>query len=241
MTRTGNITEMENRLNRAIEATEELRSALDKFKSVQADIAALNDYYGSPQWFRDRDDDSAGKLPANLHRGVLTEDSIYNMLTDVNELMKDMDSIKERSSLSFEVSCGAVVYTRQRSDIKYVIVKSNEGNYGFPKGHVEKDESETETALREIYEETGLSVFLHPNFRAIDEYPLPEKPGEIKRVVYFVGEYSGQTIRHQAEELSEARLMDYDEAMELLSFDSSRRILQEADDFLRGEYIPTVF
>lgn len=59
-----------------------------------------------------------------------------------------------------EKSCGAIVYTCENSTIKYVIIRSKEGIYGFPKGHIEGTEGEIETALREISEETGLTVRL---------------------------------------------------------------------------------
>ena len=45
-----------------------------------------------------------------------------------------------------EKSCGAVVFTRTGSDIRYLIIQSKEGIYGFPKGHVEDDETEQQTA-----------------------------------------------------------------------------------------------
>ncbi|MDD6187999.1 MAG: NUDIX domain-containing protein [Clostridiales bacterium] len=134
--------------------------------------------------------------------------------------------------MTYEVSCGAVVFTRAAGQIKYVIIKSTEGWYGFPKGHVEPGETEAETALREIYEETGLKVTILPGFRTTDEHGLPKKPGVIKRVIYFAAEYSGQEIRRQEEELSEAKLMSFDEAMSVFQFESSRRILREAHDFL---------
>jgi bis(5'-nucleosidyl)-tetraphosphatase len=50
---------------------------------------------------------------------------------------------------------GAIVYTRINNVIKYVLVQQLEGFYGFPKGHIEQNETEVETALREIYEEVG--------------------------------------------------------------------------------------
>ena len=68
-----------------------------------------------------------------------------------------------------EKSCGAVVFTRTDAGIRYVIIQSLEGYYGFPKGHCEKGESEEETALREVYEETGLRVRIIPGFRYVDE------------------------------------------------------------------------
>ena len=72
--------------------------------------------------------------------------------------------------MKIEKSCGAVVFTRVNGEIKYLLIKSVTGFYGFPKGHVEIGESETQTALREIFEEVGLRVRLIPDFRREDEY-----------------------------------------------------------------------
>ncbi|MBR2328953.1 MAG: NUDIX domain-containing protein, partial [Clostridia bacterium] len=98
--------------------------------------------------------------------------------------------------------------------------------------HTEELESEEETALREILEETGLKVTLLPGFKTVDEHGIPNKPEIIKRCIYFAAEYSGQEIQRQDEELSEALLMSYDEAMGVFQFESSRRILKEVNDFL---------
>lgn len=66
--------------------------------------------------------------------------------------------------MTTEKSCGAIIYTKEHGDIQYIIIRSKEGIYGFPKGHTEGNESETETALREVAEETGLTVRLIPGF-----------------------------------------------------------------------------
>ena len=134
--------------------------------------------------------------------------------------------------MTYEVSCGAVVFTRVGSGLRYVIVRSLEGYYGFPKGHVEGTETEEEAAFREILEETGLSVRFVPGFRTTDEHIIPNKPGVMKRIIYFLGEYEGQEVHFQEEELLEAPLLSYEEAMERFQFESSRRILKEANDFL---------
>lgn len=136
--------------------------------------------------------------------------------------------------MEYEVSCGAVVFTRKNNEILYVIVKSNEGYYGFPKGHVKENETEEQTALREIREETGLEVRIIPGFKTVDEHPLPKKAGVIKRVIYFAAEYDGQNINYQKEELLGAYLMTYEEAMGVFQFKSSKRVLSEADDFIRS-------
>jgi len=77
---------MERRMNRAAAAVKRLTAALDKWEDAQEDIAALNQYYGSDLWKQDFADDEAGLLPADLKRGVLSEDGIWNLLVDVREL-----------------------------------------------------------------------------------------------------------------------------------------------------------
>ena len=232
MTQIENITRMENRLNALQAAVNELSAAAEKYAALQADFDLLSEYYGSKQWFRDFDDSNSGKLPPDLPCGVLSEDAVYDLIADDHRMLDIMQEIIRKSEMSYETSCGAVVFTRVDGGIKYVIIRSTEGWYGFPKGHVEGSETEEETALREIAEETGLNVTLLPGFRTIDEHGLPNKPDVIKRVIYFAAEYSGQDILRQEEELSEAALMSYDEAMNAFQFESSRRILREVNDFL---------
>ena len=135
-------------------------------------------------------------------------------------------------SLQYEKSCGAVVFTHSNGGIKYVIIQSLEGYYGFPKGHMEAGETEVETALREIYEETGLQVHILDGFHCEDEHPIPSKPGVMKRIVYFAAEYENQQLRHQPEELMSVMLMTFEEAMDSFQWESSRRILREVADFL---------
>lgn len=80
------IKQMELRLERAAAAVMELSAALDKYESVQEDIKILGEYYGSDEWKHDYADDEAGLFPASLKRGVLSEDGIWNLLSDSREL-----------------------------------------------------------------------------------------------------------------------------------------------------------
>ena len=138
-------------------------------------------------------------------------------------------------SVKTEKSCGAVVFTREGGETRYVIIRSPEGVYGYPKGHVEPGETEEQTALREIWEETGLSVTLVPGFRTEDSHALVRegRPDVTKYIVYFLAEYNGQDLRAQEGEVSAIALMTYEEAMAAFQFESSRRILREADAFLK--------
>jgi tRNA nucleotidyltransferase (CCA-adding enzyme) len=132
-----------------------------------------------------------------------------------------------------EKSCGAIVYTKERGNIEYVIIRSKEGIYGFPKGHMEENESEIETALREVAEEVGLTVTLISEFRLEDTYTF-SRNGEIRRkhIVYFLGEYSAQTPTAQETELNGVYLMNYETAMSSFQFESSKRLLKDAHNFL---------
>ena len=86
------IRKMERRLNGASAAVKRLEAALDKWEAVQEDIAALEEYYGSNLWKQDFADDEAGLLPANLKRGVLSEDAVWNLLTACKELKERLGS-----------------------------------------------------------------------------------------------------------------------------------------------------
>ena len=134
--------------------------------------------------------------------------------------------------MNYEKSCGAIVFTKVDSCIKYLLIQNLEGIYGFPKGHVEEGESEIETALREVYEETGVKINLIDGFRTEDEHIIPKKRNTMKKIVYFLGEYEDQTINFQKEEISSVKLVDYETALSLFQFESSKRILKEANDFL---------
>jgi len=80
------IKQMEQQLDRTSAAIMELSAALDKYQEVQAALTILSKYYGSETWKQDYADDEAGRLPKGLKRGVLSEDAVWNVLTDSHEL-----------------------------------------------------------------------------------------------------------------------------------------------------------
>ena len=82
MKQTDRINSMEQHMERASSAIINFSAALDKYIEAQQSIAALSDYYGSDEWKQDFADDEAGLLPADLKRGVLSEDGIYDVLSD---------------------------------------------------------------------------------------------------------------------------------------------------------------
>ncbi len=74
------IIEMEAILNRATEIMDDLEKTMEEYVAYQAEINRLEAYYTSRQWKEDYAADEEGSLPADLRRGVLSEDAVYNML-----------------------------------------------------------------------------------------------------------------------------------------------------------------
>ena len=93
MKQTDRINSMEQHMERASSAIISFSAALDKYIEAQQSIVALSDYYGSDEWKQDFADDEAGLLPADLKRGVLSEDGIWNLLADNRELMNRMREV----------------------------------------------------------------------------------------------------------------------------------------------------
>ena len=100
-----------------------------------------------------------------------------------------------------EKSCGAVVYRYNNEVLEVLLIRHRfGGHWSFPKGHVEEGENEFQTALREVKEETNLSIRLREGFRESVEY-FP-KPYIKKQVVDFLGLSLGDTAKRQEEEIS---------------------------------------
>jgi len=137
--------------------------------------------------------------------------------------------------MTWEYSCGAVVFTRAKGQILFVIVQEQAGAYSFPKGHMENGETEPETARREVFEEIGLNPVFLPGFREEDEYDLAEKPGTRKRVTYFLAEYQDEPLVPREGEIRGIQLLPYDQALRCFEHEGTRAVLTKALAFLTAQ------
>lgn len=94
-------------------------------------------------------------------------------------------------------SCGVIPYRLNGKIPEFLILLQTNSCWSFPKGHMEPFESETETALRELREETGLTATLDLTLRAVSEYRVSQLTK--KQVVLFPGEVRGSVIPSEAE------------------------------------------
>ena len=124
--------------------------------------------------------------------------------------------------MKFEKSCGAIIFDNE----KVLILQQTAGHWGFPKGHVEAGESEIETAKREIKEETNLDVEIIVKYRYSEKYSPLE--GVEKEVVYFLAHKTGGEVKAQEGEVQQIEWLDYNEAIERLTFENSKELLKIA-------------
>lgn len=129
-----------------------------------------------------------------------------------------------------EKSCGAVVWRNMDGERQYLLVRHNRGHWSFPKGHVEGQETEPETAAREIWEETGLSAEIDTGFRHVVTYA--PKPGTVKDVVFFTAVPSGGTEHPQESEISQLGWFGFQEAARQVTYATDEDILMAAEAYL---------
>lgn len=132
-------------------------------------------------------------------------------------------------------SCGYVAYKQIGNKNFYLIIKGKNGDVGFPKGHTEQGESEMQTAIRELMEETGVRVEHIDGFRRQIEYKLPRVPDAIKQTVYFLGRCVTEKIIIQETEVAKAGFMSYESALEALTFEETKKILTDAEAFINSK------
>ena len=126
-----------------------------------------------------------------------------------------------------EKSCGAIVYRRFHGNIEILLIKHiNSGHWSFPKGHVEPDETETESAKREIKEETSLDVMIDPTFRETVTYS--PRRDTVKVVVYFLAKARNVNFVPQEGEIAEIRWVDLAHAVNLLTYENDKTIVAKA-------------
>lgn len=129
-----------------------------------------------------------------------------------------------------EKSCGAVIYKEEDGERKYLVLKMRKGHFSMCKGHMEGTETEKQTALREIGEETNLTVDIDTRFRRVITYS--PYPGCMKDVVYFVAKTDGEGVRPQESEVSACIFLTLEEAKKTLSHKSDFDVLAAADKYL---------
>ena len=127
----------------------------------------------------------------------------------------------------FEKSCGALVVRREGDNFYILMIRHKAGgNRSFPKGHVEGNETEYETALREVMEETSSRIAIVSDFRATVNYR--PSPGVMKEVVYFLAFTTSADIKAREGEIAEVEWVPLDKAEECLAHENDKTVFRAA-------------
>ncbi len=132
-----------------------------------------------------------------------------------------------------ERSAGAVVFRKEKKVLYYLLLHYKVGHWDFPKGNIEKGEELTETARREIEEETGIGdVKLIQGFKEKINYFYQRGGKKIyKTVVFFLAETKTKEIKLSFEHIG-FEWLPYKEALDKLTFKNPKEILKKANEFL---------
>ena len=137
--------------------------------------------------------------------------------------------------MSYEKSCGAVVFRKYHGNIELLLIKHVVGgHWSFPKGHVEAGETEEQTALREIKEETGIDVELITTFREVVSYS--PKRDTTKDVIYFLGKAKNFQYTPQEEEIAQIKWVEINLAHSFLTYDNDKQLVNKAKPIIRDLY-----
>ena len=131
---------------------------------------------------------------------------------------------KLNDNFEYENSCGAIVFNENTE--KILLVKMHNGNWGFPKGHIEKDETKEETAIREVLEETNVRIKIIPDFEREIKYIPNEKT--IKKVTIFMGITQDEEVTIDTSEIEDFKWCTYEEALKLVTYKLQKDVLENA-------------
>lgn len=128
-----------------------------------------------------------------------------------------------------EKSCGIVLFYQENEQILFLLLHYPGGHWDFVKGHIEPEEEETATALRELQEETGIErADLLGDFREpISYYYKREGKLSHKEVVFFLAESKEKNIKLSHEHKG-YKWLPYEEAKKSLTFENAKNLLEKA-------------
>lgn len=148
-----------------------------------------------------------------------------------------MEQGKERKQvMQYARSVGVIVFCTFDIGIKYLLIKHSKGHWAFPKGHMEEGETDIDTALRELEEETGLKGvrLINNEFFLSEEYIFKHGNDLIhKRVDYFIAESISYSVRIDGVEISDIGWYDLKTASQTLTFRKSKDILLKTAEIIK--------
>lgn len=147
----------------------------------------------------------------------------------------------KKSRARREASAGGVVFRMAGGEPLFLLIRDSYGNWGFPKGHLERGEHAETAALREVMEETGLRALTLVGPVSTIQWWF-RLHGDLihKSCQYFLMETDVERTKPQASEgISDCRWMTGDEALDVIPHENAREVLRQARDLVSARRTPT--
>jgi len=141
-----------------------------------------------------------------------------------------------RTRASREVSAGGVVYRVEDGRALFLLIRDSYRNWGFPKGHLEKNELPEAAALREVSEETGLTDLAVRGELATIDWHFRFRGKLIHKICHFflMESENAATSPQREEGITACKWVPIDEALALISYANAREVLQRAAETVGG-------
>ena len=141
-----------------------------------------------------------------------------------------------------ETSVGAFIYKIENNEILFLLVYSKRNNeWGFPKGHIEPNETEIETAKREIKEETGITnLTFVKDFRCCDTYKIKGTLSSTKNriidknVIYYLASTKEDFKGSVDDEIGQHNWLKFEDCIKYLKYEKQKELIRKAFLFLNG-------
>ena len=152
--------------------------------------------------------------------------------------------LKDDSGLYDEVSAGIILVNNisDHNSEEILLLRHTAGHWDFPKGNIEQGETELDSAIRELMEETGITRFrIMPNFRYAITYRYRRNQRIIlKKVTLFLGTTDLKIVTLSNEHI------DYtwehiDKAYEIVKYKNAKRILVNVKKFIQIDITRMIF
>jgi len=132
-----------------------------------------------------------------------------------------------------DFSVGVIVFHKKSEKIEYLILKHKQGHWTFSKGHPETGEKKSDTALRELHEETGITdlELVHDETLLKENYEFRNKKEKlvIKSVDYFMAEAKDKNVRIDGKEILDYKWCSFQSALNTITFNESKNLLRKAN------------
>ena len=128
-----------------------------------------------------------------------------------------------------KISSMAIVIAKKEKNLKALLL-NNDGEWVFPKGHLEANETELDAAIRELYEESNVKVNAQESIGQVDEYKFyfsGENAVKVIKVFAFIINDEREITYNKNEGFIDGKWVEVDDALKMLKHNDAKNALEK--------------